>query len=178
MKNRTKLLAFSAVTGALYAVLTIILAPISFGAVQFRISEALCILPFFIPETSIGLFAGCFIANLTTGVAADIIFGPLATLAACLAVAAAGRRSRSFRSKIIACAAPVVFNALVIGVVITAAYCGMNPFRNPEVFALYALEVGAGEAGVMYLIGLPLMHWIEKSRTISDYIESFREEKR
>lgn len=178
MKNRTKRLAFSAVIGALYAVLTIALSPVSFGSLQFRVSEALCILPYFIPETALGLTAGCLIANFTTGVAADIIFGPAATLAACRIVAAAGKRSRGLRSKLIACAAPVAVNAVVIGLVICMAYLGTDPFKNPGFFALCVLELAAGEAGVMFLIGLPLMHWIEKSRLISDYINRFREEKK
>lgn len=38
-----------AVIAAIYVVLTILFAPISFGPVQFRISEALCVLPYFTP---------------------------------------------------------------------------------------------------------------------------------
>ena len=48
MKNiTTKMMAQGAVIAAVYVVLTLAFAPISFGAIQFRISEALCILPFF-----------------------------------------------------------------------------------------------------------------------------------
>ena len=64
---RTQRLAAAAVVGAAYAALTMALAPISYGTVQFRISEVLCILPYFMPFTSWGLFAGCLIANLLTG---------------------------------------------------------------------------------------------------------------
>ena len=46
----------AAVIGALYAVLTLIAAPISYGPLQFRISEALCVLPWFFPESALGLF--------------------------------------------------------------------------------------------------------------------------
>ena len=52
MNNKTRLLCVSAVVGAAYAVLTVALAPISYGALQFRLSEALCILPYFIPGTA------------------------------------------------------------------------------------------------------------------------------
>ncbi len=41
--------AYGAVIAAIYTVLTLVFAPISFGPVQFRIAEALCILPFFTP---------------------------------------------------------------------------------------------------------------------------------
>ena len=66
-KISTLLLATCAVVAAAYAALTIALAPISYGAVQFRVSEALTILPFFIPGTVWGLTAGCVLANLFTG---------------------------------------------------------------------------------------------------------------
>ena len=91
-KTATLKLATAAVVGACYAVLTMILAPISYGAVQFRVSEALCILPFFMPCTAWGLFGGCIIANLLTGNIFDIVFGSLATLAAALITAEIGRR--------------------------------------------------------------------------------------
>lgn len=57
MKISTRKLASAAVVGAAYAALTLLLAPISFGLVQFRVSEALCILPAFVPFTAWGLWA-------------------------------------------------------------------------------------------------------------------------
>lgn len=81
MKISTRKLAAAAVVGAAYAALTLVLAPISFGLVQFRVSEALCILPAFVPCTAWGLWAGCAIANLAGGYGLpDIVFGSLATL--------------------------------------------------------------------------------------------------
>lgn len=55
---KTKYLAEAAVIAAIYALLTIVLAPISYGAVQVRISEALTVLPFFTPAAVPGLFVG------------------------------------------------------------------------------------------------------------------------
>ncbi len=75
--DTTRKLALAAVVAAAYAVLTIFLAPISYSSVQCRISEVLCILPFFLPSSAWGLFAGCLLANLITGNALDIVFGPL-----------------------------------------------------------------------------------------------------
>ena len=70
-----------AVIAAIYVVLTILFAPISFGPVQFRISEALCVLPYFTPAAVPGVFVGCLLSNLLCGAAAlDVIFGSLATL--------------------------------------------------------------------------------------------------
>lgn len=64
MHTSTKKLAAAAVVGAAYAALTMVLAPISYGAIQMRVSEVLCILPFFVPCTAWGLFLGCAIANV------------------------------------------------------------------------------------------------------------------
>ena len=62
-QNNRKLygLAQGAMIAAIYVVLTMVFAPISFGPVQFRISEALCILPFFTPAAVPGLFIGCLL---------------------------------------------------------------------------------------------------------------------
>ena len=85
MHITTRKLTAAAVTGAAYAALTMLLAPISYGAIQCRVSEVLCILPFFIPCTAWGLFAGCAIANLLSAAGIfDVVFGSLATLLAAL----------------------------------------------------------------------------------------------
>ena len=57
-------LTFSALIAAIYAVITITTGAIAYGPIQFRIAEALCILPFFLPFTTWGLFVGCILANL------------------------------------------------------------------------------------------------------------------
>ncbi len=84
MKNKDpKVLRITqgAVIAALYVVLTLVFAPISFGPVQVRIAEALCILPMFTPAAIPGLFIGCLIANLIGGgIMLDVIFGSIATL--------------------------------------------------------------------------------------------------
>ena len=84
MKNKNSsasFLAQGAAIAALYVVLTLIFAPISFGEMQVRISEALTILPMFTPAAIPGLFIGCVLANLLGGaVVWDVIFGSLATL--------------------------------------------------------------------------------------------------
>ena len=82
MKNKTSLyIASGAMIAAIYVVLTLLFAPISYGAMQVRLSEALCILPMFTASAILGLFVGCLLANLLGGaVIWDVIFGSLATL--------------------------------------------------------------------------------------------------
>ena len=101
--RNTLTLTTAALVGAAYAVLTMVLAPISYGALQFRLSEALCILPFFIPSSAWGLFLGCAAANLLTGNVFDVVFGSLATLLAALCTAAVGRRRQDTPGQLLAC---------------------------------------------------------------------------
>ena len=81
MKNKRILyLTQAAIVAAIYVVLTLFSKPLSFGFVEVRLSEALCVLPFLMPSSVWGLFAGCFIANIFSGSIFDIVFGSLATL--------------------------------------------------------------------------------------------------
>lgn len=59
-----KFITQAAVIAAIYVVLVVIFNYISFGPVQFRIAEALTILPYFTPAAIPGLFVGCIIANI------------------------------------------------------------------------------------------------------------------
>ena len=170
MKNRlnTRKLCISALIAAIYVALTIALAPISYGALQFRVSESLCVFPYFIPGTAWGLFAGCIIANLMTGNIFDVIFGSAATLIASLLTALIGKRRNTVRNRALACFIPVIVNAIVVSAVITFAYNGNGSLK---LYLINALQIAAGEAGVMYILGLPLMKVVPKIKIISDIIK-------
>ena len=119
-----------AMMAALYAAVSIVLLPISFGAVQVRLSEALTILPVYTPLGVWGITLGCLITNaygVAAGAnilgAADIVIGTLATLAAALLT----RCLRKFRIKgmpIPATLPPILTNAVVIGAELTFAETG------------------------------------------------------
>ena len=71
----------SALIAALYVVLTLVFAPISFGAMQVRVAEVMTILPLFTPAAIPGLFVGCLLANIIGGaIIWDVVFGSVATL--------------------------------------------------------------------------------------------------
>lgn len=173
MNIKTQKLITAAIVGALYAVLTMLLAPISYGPLQLRVSEVLCILPYFMPYTAWGLFFGCVIANLVSAAGIlDVVFGSLATLAACLCVAACGKKSKnSLLSRVIACLMPVVWNALIVGATLTIALAGLDPIRNFGAFLIYAGQVALGEAGVMFAVGLPLMSYLPKQRIFMEFVQ-------
>ena len=168
-------IAAAAVIAAIYAALTIALAPISYGNIQFRISEVLCILPFFFPSSVWGLFIGCLLANLLSPYGLiDIIVGPIATLIAALVTMKLGRLpSRdTVRTKALACLPPVISNAILVGAAITIASASSGAFL--PIFAANALEVGFGELVVMFVIGLPLLILLPRTswfRSISEAIE-------
>ena len=171
MKININKLATAAVIGALYAALTMALAPISYGPLKFRVSEALCILPYFLPYTAWGLFFGCMVANLVSAAGIlDIVFGSLATLVACACVGLCGMRGSGIKSKLLACLMPVIWNGLIVGATLTIAIAGLNPLREVGAFALFAGEVALGELGVMFVIGLPLMIYLPKQKFFVDFV--------
>ncbi|PAB59936.1 QueT transporter family protein [Anaeromicrobium sediminis] len=148
MKNKTRLLVHSAIIGAIYVVLTIIFAPISYGPVQVRISEALTVLPFFTPAAIPGLFVGCVIANIYGGGGmVDIVFGSLATLFAAFV-------SYKMPKKILVPLPPVLINAVAVGFILNYL------FNLP--FFISALWVGLGQIVACYGLGYPLMMVLER----------------
>ena len=160
--NALRFLTRAAIIGALYAALTLALFPFAFGAVQFRISEAMCVLPVFFPEAIPGLFVGCIISNIMTPniPVLDVVFGSLATLAAAYLTSRL-RSSRGIKRAVLAPLPPVILNALTVGAVITLSMVK----AGDSLMTLYcanALSVGAGEAAVCYLLGVPLMFIVDR----------------
>lgn len=174
MRLNVKKTVAAAICGALYAVLTMLLSPISYGPLQLRLSEVLCILPYFMPFTTWGLFFGCVTANIVSAAGIlDIVFGSLATLAAGLCTAAIGKNGKGLQNEIFACSMPVIWNAAVVGAVLTFALVDISPLQSPSVFVLYAAQVGLGELAVMYAVGLPLMRYLPKQRFFHDIVSNF-----
>ena len=81
MNNRntaTLRVAQGGIIAALYVVLTLVFAPISFGAMQVRVAEVMTILPLFTPAAIPGLFVGCLLANIIGGaIIWDVVLGEL-----------------------------------------------------------------------------------------------------
>lgn len=151
----TYFLTYGAVIAAVYTVLTMVFAPISFGPVQFRISEVLCILPFFTPAAVPGLFLGCLVSNLLCGAAAlDVIFGSLATL-----IGAAGSYLLR-RNKWLVCIPPIVANAVIIPWVLRYAY------GSADIIPFAMLTVGAGEVLAAGVLGNLLLVTLERYRKV------------
>ena len=148
----TKKIARGAVIAAFYTALTVVLAPISYGPVQFRVSEALTLLPFYMPEAVPGLFIGCILANFWGGYGLpDMVFGSLATLIAAVL-------TWKSRNIYIAASWPVISNMIIIGT--------MLHFLIEVPLIATCVYVGLGEAGACYIVGVPLMKILERRNII------------
>ena len=145
----TRSLCVSAVIAALYAAMTLLLAPISYGPIQLRLSEAMTLLPILLPQAVPGLFVGCLIANLYTGMLTDIIFGSLATLLAAIGTYLLRKKP------VLAAACPVIANGVIVGLVLALS------FNLPV--ALTMLEVALGEVGAV-LLGMLVLSGIKRAR--------------
>ncbi len=146
--NKILYLTKAGVIAALYAVVTIAFAPMSYGPIQVRISEALTVLPFLIPEAVPGLFLGCALANFfgEFGIL-DVVFGSAATLMAAFL-------SSRMKTMVLASIPPVVINMLVVG-----GYLSVIT-RMPFLYA--AFYVGIGEAVSCMALGIPLTLLLSK----------------
>lgn len=155
MNSKTKFLVQSALIAAIYVVLTVTFAPISYGMIQIRVSEALTVLPFFTPAAIPGLFLGCLIANMMPGSLGiiDIVFGSLATLVAAYL-------SHKVGKKILVPLPPVIVNAVVIGIILY--YALMNDPQASAPMLVMMAWVGAGQMIACYGLGYPLMLLLEK----------------
>lgn len=142
-------LCMSAVIAALYAALTLLLAPISYGPIQLRLSEALTLLPILLPQAVPGLFVGCLIANLYTGMLTDIIFGSLATLLAAIGTCLLRKKP------ILAAACPVVSNGVIVGLVLSLS------FNLPLLLTM--AEVAIGETGAV-AIGMVILGGMKRAK--------------
>ncbi len=158
MHKTTRFLAHSALIAALYTVLThlqnLVPGGSTWGPIQFRVSEALCVLAFFTPASVPGLTVGCFLFNVTSGSALplDFLVGSLASL-----LAAAGMRlTRHVTVKgfpLPGMLMPALFNAFLVGWEL-AVYVGGG-------FWLNAAYVAIGEATVLLTLGSALYYGLK-----------------
>ena len=153
--KKTTFITQGAVIAAIYVVLVFVFDYWSFGPIQFRVAEALTILPVFTPAAVPGLFIGCLIANITGGaVIWDIVFGSLATL-----IGACGTYALR-KHKWLAPLPPIVANTIIVPFVLAYVYMaeGTIPF--------FMLTVGIGEVISCYVLGMILYKVLNNYRSV------------
>lgn len=151
--NKTLFTTQAAIIAAIYVALVYIFSPISFGAVQVRIAEALTVLPFFTPAAIPGVTIGCFLSNLLMGSdPLDVVFGSLATLIG--AVGSYKLRHNKFLVPI----PPILANTIVVPWVLKIAYAESAPIP------LMMFTVGLGEVVSIGILGMLLLVALEKRK--------------
>lgn len=181
---KSNYLARVGVIAAAYAACTLIallfLGSLAWGPIQFRVSEALCVLALFTPAAIPGLTLGCVIANVMnivisgTGMLGmlDVVFGSLATFAGALFTWKMRRRP------LVALAGPVLANALIVPAYLPLLLQGVGfytiPFTTisldnswPFMYLFGLVTTGVGEAVIMYVLGYPLARSLAKTPMFS-----------
>ena len=168
--KKTNYITHAAIIGAMYFALTHLqnfLVPNSTSwLIQFRASEALCVLALFTPAALPGLTIGCLLYNLSFAGALplDFLVGSFATFLAC------GSMGLMRRFPLPALAMPALFNGILVGWELTL-YFGENGFTMAA-FGLSALQVATGELAVLYTLGWLLYRTMTKTglaRRIFEY---------
>ena len=161
MKKSTRFLTHAAIIAAVYAVTTwlqyTLLPHTVSGMIQFRASEALCVLALFTPAAVPGMTIGCLLFNLSYAGALplDWLVGAFATYLAC------GSMRLLRRFPLAALAMPAVFNAILVGWELTI-YLGDTGFTMAA-FCISAIQVAIGELAVLYTLGWLLYRFLKKS---------------
>ena len=160
-------LALSGIIAAIYAGLTLFLPIPQYGGVQLRVAEAMTLLPFLLPEATLGLTVGCFLANLLgSPYVLDWVFGTLATFLATVL-------TRRMPNKYLAALPPIFCNALIVGAEI-AYFSVLDGAAFTPAFAFNAVTVGLGEAIACIALGVPLIGWMQKNPYMREFFAKRR----
>ena len=153
MQNTTKIIVRAGLIAGLYVVLSLLTLPIASGAIQFRLSEALTILPLFFIEAIPALFVGCMLSNLITGcMVLDIFLGSVITLVAALFTFFTGKLIKNTVFKIIIGGFfPVVLNAFLLPVLWIIIYGAIE-----YVYLLQVLFLLISQSTSIYGVGTAL----------------------
>jgi len=149
----TNNVARAGIIAALYAALTITLAPISYGVYQVRIAEALTVLPFVYPAAIPGLWLGCLIANIFGGNGLpDIVGGSLCTLLAAWLTYLTSRIDNLRVGIALAPLPPVIVNAFGVAAYLSGI-TGMS-------YLFVVQMIGLGQLVACYVLGIPLLLYL------------------
>ena len=169
-KNRS--LTTSAIIATLYVALTysqnVLFPGTTSMAIQFRASEALCVLAVFTPSAIPGLTVGCLLANIVSVgiIPTDMIFGTLASFLAALTM----YKLRNITVKdipVVALLMPAIFNGVIVGAQIEAFYID-GPFHLSS-FLVQCGCVALGELAVLFTLGIMLVKII-RNKKIEKYL--------
>ncbi|MBC2887937.1 QueT transporter family protein [Gordonibacter massiliensis (ex Traore et al. 2017)] len=188
-KGRSSYVAQAGMIAAVYAAATLValllLQGLAWGPVQFRISEAVCVLAVLTPAAVPGLTVGCIVANLialvVNGTGAlgllDVVFGSLATFLGALWCWKMRKRPK------LALLGPVIANAVIVPAYLPLLLQGLGfytiPFTSIALDGAYIpmylfglVATGLGEALVMYVLGLPLLTALKRFNVVKQPVKA------
>ncbi len=164
-----KELTVGAIIAAIYVVVTYLCAPLAYGGIQFRISEALVLICFYNKKYIIPLTIGCALANILSpfGII-DITIGSFATLFAVYFI------SRC-KNIYIASLFPVI-SSVIIGFELALINFDTNAFAfsnfNFVLFLTYSAQVAVGQFVCVSILGVLLWKYLEKNEKFMSLIEA------
>lgn len=159
-RKRTRFVTQAAMIAAIYAVLTYACALFAQGAFQFRIGEAMMILPFFTPAAIPGLVLGYLIGYFLLGSLWDAIFGGLAAGVAAVTTYLIGRYLSRFRfARYLASIPPIITTAIVMPLIL------MYVYNSTETYWLILFMCISGETLTCFGVGQLFFRFVEKYRT-------------
>ena len=169
-KFTTRHLCRAGIIAALYAALTYVFMPFSFGPFQIRPAEALCILPLFFVEAIPALWIGCMLSNLGSPYFVyDVLIGSLATLSAAFVTYLVGLFVKKDGVRFaIGGIFPVLFNTLVIPLIIVFLCGGGEGYSSlTAAYFSVAASIAFTEIVWVYLLGWPLYNSVKNLRAQS-----------
>ncbi len=174
--NNVYFLVEGAMIAALYVVLTfaqeMLIPGTTSMAVQFRLSEILCILALFTPSAVWGLTVGTLVSNLlsVSVLPLDIVFGTLATFVA-VSLMYKLKDIKLFNLPILSTLMPSIANGIIIGLELEIFFID-GPFHFGS-FLLQGGLVAVGELVVCVVLGLPFYKLLEHSKLFSKLHKNF-----
>ena len=158
MKKNVRFMVYGAMIAALYVTLTyaqnFLLPGTTSNAIQFRASEALCVLALFTPAAIPGLTVGCLLFNLSNGaIPLDFLVG---SAASCLAAWGMWRTRKVtiLGYPVLAMLLPALFNGFLVGWELYYLMGGG--------FWLNAAYVAIGEVAVLLSLGSIVFYALKK----------------
>ncbi|MGM9941456.1 MAG: QueT transporter family protein [Bulleidia sp.] len=148
MTKNTQTFAKVAMIAAIYTVVSLVLAPFSYGNIQVRIAEALTMLPLIYRPSIAGVTLGCFLTNLIgammgvnpTGMI-DAVVGTAATLLAALMTYQL-RDCKVAGIPVWSILMPVIFNFFFVGMELSVLFFEGNMWMG---LLIMGTEVAIGE---------------------------------
>lgn len=151
---------------AIYTAVSLVLNFIAYGPIQIRIAEGLTLLPLLMPEAILGVTIGCLLTNLIGAITGanllsylDILIGTSATLVAAL-ITYYFRNKKIKNIPVISIAAPIVVNAVVIGLEL---YFVLTPTAGMTGLLVHMFQVGLGQLIAVIIVGIPIILKLEKT---------------